>query len=93
MKNSHCDSLYVAISSPARWSKAEGTCYLASVSPWGGGEQYGYMLAETVDVNIDLLQQLYLYVMKELLTNFKLVYRQFQQLIFHCKYRNNCLNS
>lgn len=40
----------------------------------GGGEQYGYMLAETVDVNIDLLQQLYLYVMKELLTNFKLVY-------------------
>lgn len=59
----------------------------------GGGEQYGYMLAETVDVNIDLLQQLYLYVMKELLTNFKLVYRQFQQLIFHCKYRNNCLNS
>lgn len=51
----------------------------------GGGEQYGYMLAETVDVNIDLLQQLYLYVMKELLTNFKLVYRQFQQLIFHCK--------
>ena len=59
----------------------------------GGGEQYGYMLAETVDVNIDLLQQLYLYVMKELLTNFKLVYRQFQRLIFHCKYRNNCLNS
>lgn len=59
----------------------------------GGGEQYGYMLAETVDVNIDLLQQLYLYVMKELLTNFKLVYRQFQQFIFHCKYRNNCLNS
>ena len=55
----------------------------------GVGEQYGYMLAETVD----LLQQLYLYVMKELLTNFKLVYRQFQQLIFHCKYRNNCLNS
>ena len=59
----------------------------------GGREQYGYMLAETVDVNIDLLQQLYLYVMKELLKNFKLVYRQFQQLIFHCKYRDNCLNS
>ena len=91
MKNSHCDSLCVAISSPARWSKAELPRFCFTLG--GGGEQYGYMLAETVDVNIDLLQQLYLYVMKELLTNFKLVYRQFQQFIFHCKYRNNCLNS
>lgn len=85
----------IAYVSPYRPPQGEAKpSYLASVSPWGGGgEQYGYMLAETVDVNIDLLQQLYLYVMKELLTNFKLVYRQFQQLIFHCKYRNNCLNS
>ena len=93
MKNSHCDSLCVAISSPPKVKQSRGNVLPRFCFTLGVGEQYGYMLAETVDVNIDLLQQLYLYVMKELLTNFKLVYRQFQQFIFHCKYRNNCLNS
>ena len=75
MKNSHCDSLCVAISSPPQGEakpRERVTSLLFHLG--GGGEQYGYMLAETVDANIDLLQQLYLYVMKELLTNFKLVY-------------------
>lgn len=70
---------------PRKVKQSRVTSLLFHLGGGGGGEQYGYMLAETVDVNIDLLQQLYLYVMKELLTNFKLVYRQFQQLIFHCK--------
>lgn len=73
MKNSHCDSLCVAISSPLKVKQSRGNVlprFCFTLGGWGTVR----LLAETVDVNIDLLQQLYLYVMKELLTNFKLVY-------------------